>query len=455
MSKTLILHIGMHKTGSSSLQNFLHINRDYFLENHNIDYFSAYANHSKLGAAFTNNHRHFSRIGCFDEESIRRWKDQRISTLKDALNSISADRFIISGEGFSHGVTPGIQTFYDFVKPYFNKFKIVFYAREPISFSTSCAQQFIKSGMTIDQILDGTLINPLYQRPTTAPIENGPETLLPNYKSRLEPFVDVFGKENIIVRNFSGGLIGSDVISDFLTSVLNINHEDLKFDYKSFRKNESLDHEFAWFLEQLNRSFPPYDFSLGRIKYNENRPRSLMPVISNAELGNKFRLLDFDFEKLLSNAMSDILWLKDFTKGEVDYTRIVAPKIEPGPPPNFPDSLIDAFIQQARKTDQTMHNWRFLRLRHMIEQKLDYKSLFLVYYDQGKNANQGTQIAATLIKHGHIDDALWLLKRVRELVEYGAQLNKPERLDVLERKAEQKRFVISQRHEYSNEQASG
>ena len=91
----------------------------------------------------------------------------------------------------------------------------------------------------------------------------------------------------------------------------------------------------------------------------------------------------------------------------------------------------------------------------MIEQKLDYKSLFLVYYDQGKNANQGTQIAATLIKHGHIDDALWLLKRVRELVEYGAQLNKPEKLDVLERKAEQKRFVISQRHEYSNEQASG
>ena len=70
MPKTLIVHIGMHKTGSSSLQNFLHKNRDYFLNHHKIDYCEAYPNHGKLAAFFANNYRHFSRIGAFDDAHI-------------------------------------------------------------------------------------------------------------------------------------------------------------------------------------------------------------------------------------------------------------------------------------------------------------------------------------------------------------------------------------------------
>ena len=435
MSRTLILHIGMHKTGTSSLQNFLHSNRVYFLENHNIEYCADSINHSKLAAFFTNNFRHYARRGCHDEEHVRRWKEYYLTTFKKTLNNINGDTVIISGEGFSHSTTSAVRSFYEFVEPYFDTFKIILYAREPISFAKSCAQQFIKNGKTFAQIVEGSLTQPIYERPMSAPAKNGPEPILPNYKSRLAPFVDVFGKENIIVRNFSGGLIGSDVITDFLTSVLNINHEKLEFDYNKFRKNNGLDHDFAWFLEQLNRSYPPYDFSMGRVKFNKNRPRSLMPVISNASSDRKFRLLNFDFEKLLSNAMPDILWLKDLTQGEVDYTDIVAPKIETRPPPNFPDSLIDAFIYQARKTDLQLQITRFLRLLHLIEQKLDYKSLLLIYYAQMKDANQGTRTADTLIKYGHMDDALWVLKRVRKLVEDGAQINRPERLNFLERKA--------------------
>ena len=101
MPKTLIVHIGMHKTGSSSLQNFLHKNRDYFLDRHNIDYCEAYPNHGKLAALFANNYRHFSRIGAFDDAHIGRWKDYYLKTFKTSLDKFGADKFILSGEGFS------------------------------------------------------------------------------------------------------------------------------------------------------------------------------------------------------------------------------------------------------------------------------------------------------------------------------------------------------------------
>ena len=435
MPKTLIVHIGMHKTGSSSLQNFLHKNRDYFLDRHNIDYCEAYPNHGKLAALFANNYRHFSRIGAFDDAHIGRWKDYYLKTFKTSLDKFGADKFILSGEGFSYSGISDVQDFYKFVEPYFDAFKVVFYARDPISFSQSCAQQFIKSGMTLDQMIDGSLINPLYERSVGPPIENGPETLLPNYKSRLQPFVNVFGKENIIVRNFSGDLIGSNIISDFLSSVLQIDPETLDFNYGKFRKNESLDHELGWFLEKLNRSFPPYDFSSGKIKRNKDRPRNVLPVFSNPKMGCKFRLLDFDFEKLLSNAMPDILWLRDFTKGKIDYSGVKAPKIDPGPAAEIADSIMNAFVAQIRKTDRAMETSRFYNLRRLINQKLDHQRLLLVFYGHMTNPNQATQIADALIRHAHFDDALWLIEKIGDLVKDGAKMNNPKRLEVLEDKA--------------------
>jgi len=434
MPKTLILHIGMHKTGSSSLQNFLHKNRDYFLDRHNIDYCEAYPNHEKLAAVFANNYRYFSRIGAFEAAHIKRWKDYYLEIFKTSLNNFSADQFILSGEGFSYSDTSAVQDLYTFVKPYFDDFKIVFYAREPISFSQSCAQQFIKSGMTRSQMVEGSLTNPLYKRSVGAPIENGPETLLPNYKSRLKPFIEVFGKDNIIVRDFSGDLIGSNIISDFLQSGLNIDPETLDFKYGKFRKNESLDHDLGWFMEKLNRSFPPYDFSSGSIKRNINRPRNILPVFSNSKTGEKFRLLDFDFEKLLNNAMPDILWLKDLTKGEVDYSNVKAPKIDPGPAPECPDSILNAFVAQVRKTDRAMETSRFYNLRRLINQKLDHQRLLFVFYGQMTNLNQATQIADALIRQEHFDDALWLIQKIGGLVKEGAKMNNPKRLDVLEDK---------------------
>ena len=435
MPKTLILHIGMHKTGSSSLQNFLHKNRDYFLDHHNIDYCEAYPNHGKLAAVFTNNYRHFSRIGAFDAAHIKRWKAHYLNLFKGPLDNFSADRFVISGEIFSYCAKSAVQDLYAFVKPHFEAFKVVFYAREPISFSTSCAQQFIKSGMTFDQMVEGSLTNPIYERGLDAPVENGPETLLPNYKSRLQPYVDVFGKDNIIVRNFSGDLIGSNIIPDFLEAILDIDHQTLDFDYGKFRKNESLDHDVGWFLEKLNRSFPPFDFSSGHIDRNKNRPRNILPVFSNPKTSEKFRLLDFDFEKLLSNAMPDVLWLKDFTKGEIDYSGVKAPKIDPGPGPECPDSIINAFVAQVRKTDRAMETSRFFNLRGLINQKLDHQRLLLVFYGQMTNPNQATQIADALIRHEHFDDALWLIEKIGDLVKDGSKMNNPKRLEVLEDKA--------------------
>ena len=168
---------------------------------------------------------------------------------------------------------------------------------------------------------------------------------------------------------------------------------------------------------------------------NKNRPRNILPVFSNPKTSEKFRLLDFDFEKLLSNAMPDVLWLKDFTKGEIDYSGVKAPKIDPGPGPECPDSIINAFVAQVRKTDRAMETSRFFNLRGLINQKRDHQKLLLVFYGQMTNPNQATQIADALIRHAHFDDALWLIEKIGDLVKDGAKMNNPKRLEVLEDKA--------------------
>ena len=133
--------------------------------------------------------------------------------------------------------------------------------------------------------------------------------------------------------------------------------------------------------------------------------------------------------------MPDILWLKDLTKGEIDYSGVKAPTIDPQPIPVFPDSIINAFIAQVRKTDRAMETSRFFNLRGLINQNVDHQKLLLIFYGQMTNANQGSQITNALIKHGYFDDALWLIQKIRDLVKDGAKINNPKRLDVLEDKA--------------------
>ncbi len=74
------------------------------------------------------------------------------------------------------------------------------YVRDPYEFATSAFLQRLKSGSTLD--------NPRRRLP------------LPEYRNKLQPYIDAFGRENVDIRIFDRRrFIGGDLISDFLAAI--------------------------------------------------------------------------------------------------------------------------------------------------------------------------------------------------------------------------------------------
>ena len=64
--------------------------------------------------------------------------------------------FLISGEELSELTLSEVKQFKTFLDPYFDQFKVLSYVRHPYHYVSSIAQQMIKSGGTINQIIEDT-----------------------------------------------------------------------------------------------------------------------------------------------------------------------------------------------------------------------------------------------------------------------------------------------------------
>lgn len=165
----LILHIGMHKAGSTAIQSGMWKHRD-ILANHGIDYLDFTANHSSTVAGlFSQSNKGIYR-GFPDEE-------QRIADgyrrLRQLLEHRPLATTVISGERFSLLREPEVHSALDFFDQYFAEIYVVAFVRPPRSFVNSIVQQRLKSGRSIDYSLS---------RPK-----------LPNYRVRFETYLDRMG----------------------------------------------------------------------------------------------------------------------------------------------------------------------------------------------------------------------------------------------------------------------
>jgi len=159
-NRTVYVHIGMHKTGSSSIQKTLHNS----LEDPNYVYVDLGGeNHSgKIQSLFSTdpftNHNH--RKCGWDLSKINKFnKDTRSNLIKQLSNSTS--NMIISGEGITAIDKPGLLSFKYFLRNYFRNIVIVAYIRPPISYMESAFQEKIKGSL---KKLDLEKIYPNYRK---------------------------------------------------------------------------------------------------------------------------------------------------------------------------------------------------------------------------------------------------------------------------------------------------
>lgn len=197
----IVLHMGTHKTGSTSIQQTLWQARaDGIGLPRGVK-----ANQSDLARLlFEEGDRleqfRLSRMGGADRAALDKARHEARTRLSRDLERCRAPVFVFSAEDMTAPDFPeeAMARAAAFFGGFSDRIEAVAYARPPLAFMTSAYLQRLRE------------LKP-------AALDFAPETLWPNYRDRFEKLDTVFGPEAVTLRAFDRATLeGGDVVRDFL-----------------------------------------------------------------------------------------------------------------------------------------------------------------------------------------------------------------------------------------------
>ncbi|WP_339934433.1 hypothetical protein [Vreelandella glaciei] len=240
MIEEAIVHVGMPKTGSSSIQDTLSR-----LPMQEVEYLSLNSpNHSGflmtvLSDKPHNYHSHVSNGLSYKEVQVL--KKNYTQKLHYALKNVNKPQILISAEDLSRpdGSMSELTYFKQILLGYCKRVRVIGYVRPPIGYMQSAFQQRLKGGINSNLNL---------------------KSVYPNYYKRFSRIDTVFGRENVELVPFrSDSLYKGDAVLDFAHRI----DVDLAPD-QIVRTNESLSLEatsLLYVLRYLNKSAPYKNFN--------------------------------------------------------------------------------------------------------------------------------------------------------------------------------------------------
>jgi hypothetical protein len=244
MQRTLYLHIGTEKTGSTALQVVSGLNRFRLLQ-HGILYPKAPGdrNHTKLAIfaadqSNTLNLRRHARL--FSEDAYESFKAQFAEELRSEVAANPCPRVYLSNEHLSSRLKSleEVRRLASILHPLAQSVKVVVYLRPQPELYLSTYSTEIKAGRTKDLEAPKGDQHPRY-----------------NYEKLLSRWAGVFGEENVIVRIYDRDtLVGHDVVKDFFSVMGYEPGEDLEIPSAI---NVRLDQDALRFLMEFNKYVAP------------------------------------------------------------------------------------------------------------------------------------------------------------------------------------------------------
>jgi len=286
----LIIHIGTGKTGTTSIQASLELNNSK-LNKENIEYPATDdGEHNILEAAvlpFDKLHRVYRSRYANNHSQIVKESEEVCKNIKKSLSEFN--HVIISGEYFltlNKSSIIGIleKTGHDPEQ----KITVICYVRKPSSYWLSALQQRLKGSTTVDNVL---------------------ERKYP-FKSGLENWIDIVGKENVIVRPFDRNqLQNGDVVSDFYDQIYKITGSEINNPTLADEKNKSVSAEKSILMQELREEL----ISLVDDTFTDES-RKLMRLLNSN--GNNLQQSRMKFHPRVSTFIDhhhaeDILWLEE------------------------------------------------------------------------------------------------------------------------------------------------
>jgi hypothetical protein len=277
--KTCVLHVGMAKTGTTSIQSTLSLAPPtpgfHYLR-------SGEANAGRaLGAAFMRSPSHFRPIRKLglDNATVDQMKSAVLSDLEDQL-SRPATTFIASSEMLGLFDEASLTRMRDWFERRVDAIRLIAYIREPASYMDSMFQQSLKNGNSAFDV----------------------DARYPNYRERFAPMEKVFGRAQITYRAFTPkALVNQCVVRD-LMSLIGVDIPGLTIK----RINESLSREAVGLLFAYRLHGPKYGIGAEAMRSNRTLIRCLRDVP-----GERFRLARNLVAPVIEANGPDMAWMAE------------------------------------------------------------------------------------------------------------------------------------------------
>ncbi|WP_159739468.1 hypothetical protein [Vibrio atypicus] len=292
-NRILYLHVGFHKTASSSIQLELYKRKE-SLKAHGYHYPHSWRfNHNFLYGMFCDEPQAFYE-NVMDGISLEEIEDKYNSLkelYKQEVSSSLCKKYVLSAEDLSVLETGGIERLKEFLydEMEFSEVRIIVCLRSPISFAVSDIQQSIKVGYDFS-----------YDRYDSI------------YRKRLQGYIDVFGLENISLFKFEDAVkCSKGPIENFLIKIGA--DESLIKKFEGERINESYSIDSINAMKFINKHSPISDgksITEGRFSNDTN--------IFSKHQGEPFFLDEASVKTISCSAKEDTEWLRS-TFG-IDYS---------------------------------------------------------------------------------------------------------------------------------------
>ena len=337
--KEIILHAGIHKTGTTSIQDTLYSNRE-LLAKHKVLYPACFgqANHGiPLFNLFAANA--FDRIDTFvhfhnlsyglqrpDLVAARNHKNEE--ALMREVEESGCERLILSGEDVSLLLSADIQR----IKPYFTgKFgcgniRVIVYVRDIVPYAVSLYQQYLIWHAIDDIPAD------YYVRKNLGGV----------FRSKICAFWEAFGKESVTVIPFEQAVKSPEGLVKNLMREAGIPQQVINSS-AILRNNQSRCLEVNELIAYINMRQPRYRGVADGTVLTENPNRiggDLHHLL--AIPGVKFDLPFEKKEELFNVALPDILWLKENVG--IDYTESLDKTAKSSPRAAYAAETLDALL---------------------------------------------------------------------------------------------------------------
>ncbi len=235
--KHLFLHIGTHKTGTTSIQNFLRANgaalasRGFYYPTEGAYYFPGESSQSLLAHALLRRRPHYIRDVELDIDSC-------VGDIRRDIGKSACPRVIVSSEHFSRvSAKEDVFRIREVFSGLAARITVIIYLRRQDALWESIWSQKTKMGTITSSFNEFLATEPDW-----------------DYFQCLELFASVFGQENLIVRPFERAqLFNNDLISDFLQVIDCRAHS-----VPEVRTNESPPVEMLELMRILGKSLATY-----------------------------------------------------------------------------------------------------------------------------------------------------------------------------------------------------